>query len=372
MITVEKIQSLDGTISIPTSQLLYFKDNKIVTGGGATITLTGVTTGGGTGGETGGGTGGTGTTPTEVQDLQMEYTPLAIDSAINNTVEIVQDSGQSPFSKYQFIVTQQDFTISAGTSSAMELVKVQMNVNSPGYQICKILLYDENDSMITFNRVDADTLQKTSNNTVKIDITSSGFTLITNASYELANIFNTDKLPVAATGGWYAVSSNTDATANFTANFSAPVTVAKVRIYRCGAASASFNGGTNDYTVKFTDANSSVINVNVPKLSDAQFTGVSNPTLATLGSTGELPTIDSKVKRFNLSVSTDGISFNDISADGVITTVQNPTTLAYTATETFPIVTLGVASPKIYFKIPDADISTLKAVKVNMWRIDNI
>ena len=50
MITVEKIQSLDGTISIPTSQLLYFKDNKIVTGGGTTITLTGVTTGGGTGG----------------------------------------------------------------------------------------------------------------------------------------------------------------------------------------------------------------------------------------------------------------------------------------------------------------------------------
>ena len=46
MITVEKIQSLDGTISIHTSQLLYFKDNKIVTGGGGTITLTGGSSGG--------------------------------------------------------------------------------------------------------------------------------------------------------------------------------------------------------------------------------------------------------------------------------------------------------------------------------------
>lgn len=369
MITVEKIQNLDGTISIPTSQLLYFKDNKIITGGGTIITLTGVSTGGG--GGTGGGTG-TGTTPTEVQDLQMEYTQLAIDGAINNTIEIVQDSGQSPFSKYQFIVTQQDFTISAGTTSAMELVKIQMNINSAGYQICKILLYDADDNMITFNRVDADTLQKTSNNTVKIDIVGSGFTLVTNASYELANIFNTDKLPVAATGGWYAVTSNTDITANFTANFSAPVTVSKVRIYRCGAASTSFNGGSNDYTVKFTDANSSMITVNVPKVSDAQFTGIASPTLATLGSTGELPTIDSKVKRFNLGVSTDGISFNDISNDGVITTVQNQTTLAYTATETFPIKALGTASPKLYFKIPDDDIPMLKNVKVNMWRIDNI
>lgn len=87
MITVEKIQSLDGTISIPTSQLLYFKDNKIVTGGGATITLTGASSGG-TGGETGGGTG---TTPTEVQDTTLEYTPLAIDSAVNNTMEIAQN-----------------------------------------------------------------------------------------------------------------------------------------------------------------------------------------------------------------------------------------------------------------------------------------
>lgn len=368
MITVEKIQSLDGTISIPTSQLLYFKNNKIVTGGGATITLTGASSGG-TGGETGGGTG---PTPTEVQDTTLEYTPLAIDSAINNTIEITQDSGQSPFSKFQFALTQQEFTLTAGTTSAMELTKIQMNVNSAGYQLCKILMYDENDAMITFNRVDADTVQKTSNNTIKIDTVSSGFTLVTNATYELANIFNTDKLPVAATGGWYALTSNTDATANFTATFSAPVTVAKVRIYRCGAASASFNGGSTDYTVKFTDANTSVITVNVPKVADAQFTGIANPTLANLGSSGEAPTIESKVKRFTLGVSTDGITFTDITADGVITTAQNQTTLAYTATETFPQRTLSTASPKLYFKIPDADIPMLKNVKVSMWRIDNI
>ena len=368
MITVEKIQSLDGTISIHTSQLLYFKDNKIVTGGGATITLTGASSGG-TGGETGGGTG---PTPTVVQDTTLEYTPLPMASAINNTIEITQDSGQSPFSKFQFALTQQEFTLTAGTTSAMELTKIQMNVNSTGYQLCKILMYDENDAMITFNRVDADTVQKTSNNTIKIDTVSSGFTLVTNATYELANIFNTDKLPVAATGGWYALTSNTDATANFTATFSAPVTVAKVRIYRCGAASASFNGGSTDYTVKFTDANTSVITVNVPKVADAQFTGIANPTLANLGSSGEAPTIESKVKRFTLGVSTDGITFTDITADGVITTAQNQTTLAYTATETFPQRTLSTASPKLYFKIPDADIPMLKNVKVSMWRIDNI
>ena len=369
MITVEKIQSLDGTISIPTSQLIYFKNSKLVTGNGATITLAGGT--GGTDPEDPG-TGGGGTTPTEVQDTTLEYTPLAIDLATDNIIEINQDSGQSPFSKYQFILTQQEFTLTAGTSTSMELTKVQMNINSAGYQLCKILMYDANDTLITFNRVDADTVQKTSNNTIKIDIVASGFTLVTNATYELANIFNTDKMPVAATGGWYALSSNTDGTANFTATFSAPVTVAKVRIYRCGAASTSFNGGSNDYTVKFSDASSGMVTVNVPKVADAQFTGITSPTLADLGSSGEIPTIESKVKRFSLGVSLNGVDFTDISSDGVISTIQNPTTLAYTATETFPQRILSTASPKIYFKIPDSDISMLKNVKVNMWRIDNI
>ena len=81
---------------------------------------------------------------------------------------------------------------------------------------------------------------------------------------------------------------------------------------------------------------------------------------------------DSKTKRFTLGVSTDGVTFTDISADGVITTSQNSTTLAYTATETFPQRILSTASAHIYFKIPDADIASLKNVKVNMWRTDNL
>lgn len=368
MITTEKIQNIDGNVSIPTSQLIYLSNAKLLTGGGATITLNGASTGG-TGG---GGTTPTPTTPTEVQDTTLEFTPLAIDGATDNIIHITQDTGQSPFSKYQFVITQNDFTLTAGSSTAMELTKIQMNVSSAGYQLCKILLYDAADNIISFNRVDADTVQKTTNNTIKIDVVGSGFTLPTNASYELANIFNTDKMPIAGTGGWYALTASTDATANFTATFSAPVTVAKARIYRCGAASTSFNGGTTDYVVKFTDSSNVTVTANVPKVADAVFTQIANPTNITLGSSGVTPTVDSKTKRFTLGVSTDGVTFTDISADGVITTAQNSTTLAYTATETFPQRILSTASAHIYFKIPDADIASLKKVKVNMWRTDNL
>ena len=137
MITTEKIQNIDGNVSIPTSQLIYLSNAKLLTGSGATITLNGASTGG-TGG---GGTTPTPTTPTEVQDTTLEFTPLAIDGATDNIIHITQDTGQSPFSKYQFVITQNDFTLTAGSSTAMELTKIQMNVSSAGYQLCKILLY---------------------------------------------------------------------------------------------------------------------------------------------------------------------------------------------------------------------------------------
>ena len=365
MIITEKIENLDGSISIPTEQLLYYKNSKLVTGDGTVITLTGATSsGGGTEGGTGGGT------PTEIQDLTMDFTSVAVDAATNNTIEIDQDSGQANFTKYEIILTQNDFTLTPSSATAFNLSKIQMNVKTAGYQLVKILMYDESDTLITFNRVDEDTVQKTSNNTIKIDTVSSGFMLVTNATYELANIFNTDKMPVAATGGWYALTSSSDATANFTATFSAPVGVAKVRIYRCGAASASFNGGTDVYTVKFTDSSGAVINVDVPKVADAVFTTISNPTIASIGSTGATPTIDSKLHKFTLGVSTDGTTFTDLSTSGVSTYSQNTTTLAYTAIETYPKTTIN--SAKLYFKIPDTDIQYLKSVKVNMWRTETI
>lgn len=367
MITTEKIESLDGSISIPTSQLLYFKDSKIVSGSGASITLTGSSSSGGT---SGGGTTPPTKTPTEIQDLTLEYTPIAVDAAVNNTIEIDQDSGQANFTKYQFILTQQDFTLTADSMTMFPISKIQMNVQSAGYQLCKILMYDDTDTLITFSRVDADTVQKVSNNTVKIDVTSSGFTLVTNATYELANIFNTDKMPVAATSGWYALTSSTDATANFTAVFSAPVNVAKIRVYRCGAASTSFNGGTADYIVKISDDSSNTLTVNVPKVDNTVFTSLTDFTSSTLGTAGTLPAPETKLHKFTLGVSTDGVNFTNISADGVMTYVQNTTTGAYTATQTFPMNTIN--SAKVFFKIPDADIAYLKNVKINMWRTELI
>lgn len=369
MIAIEKIENLDGSVSIPTSQLLYFKDSKIVSGSGAVVTLTGASSSGG--GSTGGG-GSTTPTTTEVQDTTLDFTAVAIDAATNNTIEIDQETGQGPFNKHQFILTQNDFTLTAASSTMFNLSKITMNVKTAGYQLCKILLYDDTDTLITFSRVDADTVQKVSNTSIKVDFVSSGFTLITNATYELANILNTDKMPVAATGGWYALTSSTDTTANFTATFSAPVNVAKVRIYRCGAASTSFNGGTDVYTVKFTDSAGANISVDVPKVDNSVFTTISNPTIASVGTAGATPTVDSKLHKFTLNVSTDGTNFTDISADGVVTYVQNPTTLAYTATQTFPVTTLTTTSSKLFFKLPDADIAYLKALKVNMWRLDTV
>ena len=357
MIVVEQIENLDGSVAIPTEQLIYLKNSKLVTGGGTEIDISGSSSGGG---------GEVTPPPAEVQDLTLEYMRASVDASTDNTIEILQDSGQSNFSKYQMMVYQEDFNLTATAAGEFNLSKIKMNVNSAGYQIVKILLYDINDNMITFNRVDSDTVKRTTEATILVDFVSNGFMLVTNTSYELANILNTDKLPVAATGGWYALSTNTDDTASFTATFNSPVKVAKARIYRCGAASTSFNGGTNDYTLKFIDSTNVEIIVSVPKVADAVFTSISNPTIAPLATSGGIPTLESKLKNFNLSMSTDGITFTDITSEGIITTSQNPTTLAYSATETFPIKTID--SSKLYFKIPDEDISFLKSVKIFMWR----
>ena len=136
MIATELFQNLDGNISIPTSQIIFLKNGKLVTGAGDTIILTG--TGGtinpGDGG-TDPGDGGTTTPSTEVQDVTLQYTPIAIDAATDNTIEINQDVGQANFSKYQFILTQNEFTLTAGTSGSMAVSKIKMKINSVGYQI---------------------------------------------------------------------------------------------------------------------------------------------------------------------------------------------------------------------------------------------
>lgn len=367
MIATELFQNLDGDISIPTSQIIYLKAGKLVTGGGDIITITGADGTGG-GGTIDPGTGG-GTTPppaSEVQDLTLEYTSLAVDVAVDNTILINQDIGQANFSKYEFILTQNEFTLSAGTTTSMAVSKIKMNINSAGYQICKILMYDENNQLITFSRTDENTVQLVSNPTIKIDITGVAFTLVTNATYELSNIFNTDKMPIASSSGWYALTSNTDASASFEAVFSSTVNVSRVVIYRQGASTVTFNGGSNDYTVKFIDASNNEKIINVPKVVDSQFTTLNNPTQDTLGSVGSLPDPTTKLHKFNLSTSLDGITFTDITSEGVTTYVQNSVTLGYEATTKYPIKTID--SPKLYFKLPDADITFLNKVKINMWR----
>lgn len=366
MIATESFQNLDGNISIPTSQIVHLKAGKLVTGGGDTITITGTNGGGIIDPGTGGGGGTTPPPATEVQDLTLEYTPLAVDMATNNTILINQDVGQANFSKYEFILTQNEFTLSAGTTTSMAVSKVKMNVNSAGYQICKILMYDENNQLIKFSRTDENTVQLVLNPTTKIDITAVAFTLVTNGTYEISNIFNTDRMPVASSSGWYALTANTDASASFEAVFSNAINVSRVVIYRQGASSTTFNGGSNDYTVKFIDASNNEKIINVPKVIDSQFTTLNNPTQESLGSAGSLPDATTKLHKFNLGTSLDGITFTDITSEGVTTYVQNPVTLGYEATTKYPIKTID--SPKLYFKLPDADITFLNKVKINMWR----
>lgn len=363
MIATEQLQTIDGTISIPTAQIIQLKNGKLVTGAGDIINITGSTTSGGT--DTGGGTV-TPPTNTEVQDLTLEYTPIAIDTAVDNIIQINQDSGQANFSKYGFTITQNEFTLSSGASAYMAVSRIKMNIASVGYQMVKILMYDENNQLITFSRTDVDTVQRTTNATIKIDVVATGFTLITNASYEPANIFNTDKMPVAATSGWYSVTSNTDATANFDAVISTPINVSRVVIYRQGAASTTFNGGTTDYTVKFIDSALDEKIINVPKVTDEVFVTLSNPTQSALSTVGTTPDPATKLRKFTLGTSLDGVTFTDVSAEGVTTYTQNQTTQGYDAVTVFPQKTID--SSKLYFKIPDVDIPFLQGVKIDMWR----
>lgn len=365
MITVDNLQNLDGTILIPTEQILYFNNSKLINSLGTEILISGSSTGGG-GDPDPGGSG----TPTEVKDLTLEYSPLAIDLATNNIVEVTQDIGQGNFNRFEAIITQKEFMLVPELTDHFDVMKIQMNVKTAGYQMVKILLFDNDGKIINFNRVDSDTVQSTLNNNIKIDISSSGFMLVTNATYELANVFNTDKMPIAGVGGWYALTSSTDINSSFTAIFSAPVTVAKVRIYRCGAAVATFNGGSDVYDVKFTDVNDNSMTVSVPKVDNTTFLTLDGFKESILGVSGNIPSIDSKLNRFNFSVSTDGLNFTDISSEGEITYTQNPLTSSYTAIEKFP--SKNINSQKLYFKIPDADIPNLKNIKLNMWRMETI
>lgn len=304
-------------------------------------------------------------TPSKVRtvDTQISVLPAAIDAAQNNVYLLTQDSGQPNWSEVQFKINQNDFSLASGSVGTAMVTKIKFNIRSAGYQMVKILLYDKNNNIITFKRTDSNTVERTTDSTIKIDVTSNGFMLVDNATYELANIFNTDKLPVALAAGWYSVTSNTDATASFEALFTTPVEVSKIRVYRCGASSVSFNGGSDPYDIVITDNSAKTYSLAVPKATAAEFSTITAFKELSLDSTGGVVDISTKVHPFVFEFSTDGINYETPTA--VQTSSQNATTGLYTVLNTYP--NKLVDTNKLYVKVPDADIPFLKNIIVDCW-----
>lgn len=297
-------------------------------------------------------------------DTELTILPAAIDLIQDNNYLIEQDVGQPNWSEYQLDIIQNDFSLAAGAAGTALVSKIKMNIRSVGYQMVKILLYDKNNNIITFKRsLTSKSVERSTDSTMKIEITSNGFMLVDNATYELANIFNTDKLPAAGVAGWYSVTSNTDATASFEAICSTPIEVSKIRIYRCGGSSASFNGGSDPYDILVTDNSNKTYSVVVPKVSSAEFATITAFKEEPLDSSGGVVDISTKVHNFSLSVSTNGIDYETLV--GNQTSSQNQTTGLYTVVFSYPNKIID--SRKLYIKLPDTDIPFLKNVVAKQW-----
>ena len=308
------------------------------------------------------------TSSTEVQDLAVNITGATIDALTNNVYTISQESNEPGWSSFEPVITQNDISLASSGGTSMSLSQIKFNIKSAGYQIIKILLYaDGATTPISFIRgADEKTVKMASNPLLTCQFTSNGMMLVTNATYELANILNTDKMPVAGTSGWYSLTTNTDATASFTATFSCPVDVANVRIYRCGGTS-TFNGGTDDYTVKFIDNALNEKIVSVPKLTDTLYASISNYVGESLATAGTPIDIATKKHIFNFSYSYDNVTFVDAASTSTIDT-QNSTTGLWSVDYVYPKIMIPTTGQKtLYVKVPDADITYLKNLKVKFW-----
>lgn len=380
MITVEKLESLDGSVAIPTKDIITFDilTGNLVTGDGKVVTATGTGSSGGTGGTGGtggdtGGTGGTGggTVTTEVEDTLLTILPAAIDSAQDNIYKVSQETNQPGWSKIQPIIYQTEFSLESTGGGSMMLSKIDFAVRSAGYQMIKILLFNANSATpttpISFGRLSLNSVKLGSDATKTVSITSNGFMLVDNATYELANILSTDKMPVAGTSAWYSLTANTDATAKFSAVFSSPIEVTSARIYRCGASTASFNGGSEPYDVVFTDNNAATKSIEVPKVSEALFTGITAYTTAALESSGVAVTAESKKYNFTFSYSLNGTNYTLATPISQVAE-QNATSGLWTYKNTYaPIIITGTTQKDFYIKIPDTNIANLKNVQVKQW-----
>ena len=303
-------------------------------------------------------------TKVKTPDTKIIILPAAIDLIQDNNYLMEQDVGQPNWSEYQIDIVQNDFSLAAGSAGTALVSKIKMNIRSAGYQMVKILLYDKNNNIITFKRsLTSRSVERSTDSSIKIDVTSNGFMLVDNATYELANIFNTDKLPSAGVAGWYSVTSNTDATASFEAICSVPIEVSKIRIYRCGGSSASFNGGADPYDIVVTDNANKTYSIVVPKVDSTQFATITAYKEEALDSSGGVVDISTKVHQFTLNVSTNGIDYEVLA--GNQTSSQNATTGLYTVTFSYPNKIID--SRKLYIKIPDVDIPYLKNVVVKQW-----
>lgn len=373
MITVETLENLNGEISINTKDIITLdSSNNLITGDGKIITITGTSGGGGTTPDPDPDPDpGTDPVLTETQDSTITILPTAIDSMQNNIYEVIQETADPGWSKIKPIIYQNDFSLESSSGGSMMLSKINFAVRSAGYQIVKVLLFNKNISETTpiaFTRVDADTVALASNPSNVIDITSNGFTLITNATYELANILNTDKMPTAGASGWFSLTSNTDGTAKFQATFTTPIEVTNVRIYRCGGSSTTFNGGVDPYDVTFTGNSSDIVTIEVPKVSDADFVGITAFTSGDLGGTGGgTLTPEDKKYNFSFSYSLDGTTFTDVSP---LTQVaeQNTTSGLWTFNNTYADIVIDATNQRNFFvKIPDQDIPNLKNLQLKSW-----
>ena len=307
------------------------------------------------------------TAMSEVQDLTINVTGAVIDALQNNVYTITQESNQPGWSNFEPIITQNDISLATSGGTTIALSQIKFNVKSAGYQIIKILLYaDGATSPMTFTRVDSATVKSVANPLITGAIVSNGMSFVTNATYELANILNTDKMPVAGTAGWYSLTTNTDATASFTLTFSSPINVASARIYRCGGTS-SFNGGTDSYTVTFIDNAGVSKAVDVPKVTDAQFATITAYTSASFTTTGTPIDIETKKHLFSLSYSYDNVTFTPMTSSGN-TATHNTTTDLWSVDFAYPKTTIpNVGQKTLYVKVPDADIAYLKNLKINFW-----
>ena len=310
-------------------------------------------------------------TKLETKDQSITILPAAIDSAQNNSYEIIQETGEPGWSKFQPFIVQNEFSLAASGGDAMMLSKIKFAIKSIGYQIVKILLYPKDSSTpIAFSRVTDAKVKSVSNPSIECDIQTNGFMLVTNATYESANILSTDKMPVAGTSGWFSLTTNTDNNSAFTATFNSPIEVASVRIYRCGASAVSFNGGTLPYEVTFVGNDLSEVKIEVPKVSDTDFVTLNNTTTGNLATVGAPIDIETKKHQFDFSYSLDGTSFIPATVQSN-NAVENTQTGMWTVTYTYPEIIIANQNQRnIFLKIPDQDIQYLKNLKIDAWYLE--